>query len=322
MPNKLVLKNQVAKKITKDMIGLFFEDINFAADGGLYAGLLENRSFEAIKSKGSPRNYVLKEDNLYAWHSINQKEENLEISCNQPVNEKNPHYLRFTADNAAEGFYNKAYDGISLKKGMKYNVSFYAREVDYLKGDLLIRVTKSEKSFAESTVKFIIAQSEEPNGYDAMVGNCVSKKWKKYTTQLTATDDVQGARFEIILTEKGCVEFDLISMIPEDAVAGIFRKDMFEALANLNPGFVRFPGGCIVEGTSLMRRYYWKNTVGKIEDRKVQTNLWALQGGNTIFADEMQDCHYMQSYGIGFYEYFLLCELLSTKNRKSGHYSS
>ena len=93
MPNKLVLKNQVAKKITKDMIGLFFEDINFAADGGLYAGLLENRSFEAIKSKGSPRNYVLKEDNLYAWHSINQKEENLEISCNQPVNEKNPHYL-------------------------------------------------------------------------------------------------------------------------------------------------------------------------------------------------------------------------------------
>ena len=316
MPNKLVLKNQVAKKITKDMIGLFFEDINFAADGGLYAELLENRSFEAIKSKGSPRNYVLKEDNLYAWHSINQKEEKLEISCNQPVSEKNPHYLRFTADQANEGFYNKAYDGISLKKGMKYNVSFYAREVDYLKGDLLIRVTKSEKSFAESTVKFIIAQSEEPNGYDAMVGNCVSKKWKKYTTQLTATDDVQGARFEIILTEKGCVEFDLISMIPEDAVAGIFRKDMFEALANLNPGFVRFPGGCIVEGTSLMRRYYWKNTVGKIEDRKVQTNLWALQGGNTVFANEMQDCHYMQSYGIGFYEYFLLCELLSTKNRK------
>ena len=105
-------------------------------------------------------------------------------------------------------------------------------------------------------------------------------------------------------------------MIPEDAVAGIFRKDMFEALAKLNPGFVRFPGGCIVEGTSLMRRYYWKNTVGKIEDRKIQTNLWALQGGNTVFANEMQDCHYMQSYGIGFYEYFLLCELLSTKNRK------
>ena len=140
------------------MIGLFFEDINFAADGGLYAELLENRSFEAIKSKGSPRNYVLKEDNLYAWHSINQKEEKLEISSNQPVSEKNPHYLRFTADNAAEGFYNKAYDGISLKKGMKYNVSFYAREVDYLKGDLLIRVTKNEKTYAESTVKFIIAQ--------------------------------------------------------------------------------------------------------------------------------------------------------------------
>lgn len=316
MPNKLTLKNQVAKNITKDMIGLFFEDINFAADGGLYAELLENRSFEAIKSTGPGRNYVLKEDNLYAWYSIQNKENNLQVSCNEPVSEKNPHYLRFTAENAGEGFYNKAYDGISLKKGMKYNVSFYAKEIDYLKGDIKVQVYKDKKCFAESTVKFIIAQNEEPNGYDAMVGNCVAKTWKKYTTELTATDDVQGARFEVILTEKGCVEFDLVSMIPQDAVAGIFRKDLFEALKNINPSFVRFPGGCIVEGTSLLRRYYWKNTVGKIEDRKIQTNLWALQGGNTVFANEMQDCHYMQSYGIGFYEYFLLCELLSSPNRK------
>lgn len=316
MQNKLTLNNQVAKDITKDMIGLFFEDINFAADGGLYAELLENRSFEAIKSTGPGRNYVLSEDNLYAWNSIQNKNENLQISCNEPVSEKNPHYLRFTANNAGEGFYNKAYDGISLKKGMKYNVSFYAKEVDYLKGDIKICVSKENKTYAESTVKFIIAQSEEPNGYDAMVGNCVAKTWKKYTTELVATDDIQGARFEVILTEKGCVEFDLISMIPEDAVAGIFRKDLFEALKNINPSFVRFPGGCIVEGTSLMRRYYWKNTVGELKDRKIQTNLWALQGGNTIFANQMQDCHYMQSYGIGFYEYFLLCELLSSPNRK------
>ena len=118
---KINLSNKAEKSTTKDIIGLFFEDINFAADGGLYAELLENRSFEAIKSTGPGRNYVLKEDNLYAWYSINNKNEQLEISCNDPISEKNPHYLRFTATNSNEGFYNKAFDGISLKKGMKYN---------------------------------------------------------------------------------------------------------------------------------------------------------------------------------------------------------
>ena len=97
--NVLKLSNEkIAKKITKDMVGLFFEDINCAADGGLYAEMLENRSFEAIKTKGTGRNYVMTEDNLYAWESTDQKPQNLEISMNMPVSEKNPHYLRFTAE--------------------------------------------------------------------------------------------------------------------------------------------------------------------------------------------------------------------------------
>ncbi|MCQ2588324.1 MAG: hypothetical protein MJ174_09415 [Treponema sp.] len=314
--NKFVISEKVEKPITKDMIGLFFEDINLAADGGLYAEMLENRSFEAINSMGAPRNYVLQEDNIYGWNSISGKEKNLQISSNDPVSEKNPHYLRFTAEKSGEGFSNKAYDGISLVKGMKYNVSFYAREVNYLKGDIKVQISKDGKIFGDSTVKFIVAQENEPDGYEGMVGNCESKIWRKYETQITALDNIQKAKFEILLTETGVVEFDLISMIPEDAVEGIFRKDLFNALANLHPSFVRFPGGCIVEGTSLMRRYYWKNTVGELKDRKIQTNLWALQGGNTLYANQMQDSHYMQSYGIGFYEYFLLCEKLSTAERK------
>lgn len=313
---KLVISDKVEKSITKDMVGLFFEDINLAADGGLYAELIENRSFEAIKSKGCPRNYVLQEDNLYAWTSSCGKNHCLEISSNQPVSEMNPHYLRFTAESAGEGFENKAYDGISLTKGKKYKVSFYAKEVNYLKGALCVKIEKDNKVYAESQVPFIVAQTEEPDGYSGMVGNCEAKIWRKYEVELSACDDVKNAKFVLSLTEAGCVEFDLISMIPEDAVAGIFRKDLFNALADLNPSFIRFPGGCIVEGTSLMRRYYWKNTVGELKDRKVQTNLWALQGGNTLYANEMQDSHYMQSYGIGFYEYFLLCELLSTSARK------
>lgn len=305
--------NNVAKKITPNMVGLFFEDINFAADGGLYAEMIENRSFEAIKSKGETRNYVLQEDNLYAWNSLNGKFQNLEISTNMPLNPENPHYLRFTAENPDEGFCNNAYDGISLKKGEKYFVSFYGREVFYKNGKVKILITKNKKIFAQTDVP--LKSVTEPDGYNKMIGNCEDKKWNFYTAELVAEEDINEAVFEMRFSNAGSYEFDLISMIPQNAVAGIFRKDLFDALKNLNPAFLRFPGGCIVEGTSLFYRYEWKKTVGELKDRKIKPNLWATQGGNTILSWETTDCHYMQSYGIGFYEYFLLCELLSGKKR-------
>ena len=312
--SKLTISNKVKHEINPDMIGLFFEDINFAADGGLYAEMLENRSFEAIKSVGDNRNYVLSEDCLYGWSSVEGKENALLLNLNSPVSERNPHYLRFVAFEDGDGFANKAYDGICLKKGMKYKISFYAKEVNYPNGDIEIRLTKDKEILDTALVKFMPAK-EEPDGYKVMVGDCEAKVWRKYETEITASCDVKGALFEIHLTKAGTVEFDLISMMPGDAVEGVFRKDLFEALAELNPGFVRFPGGCIVEGTSISRRYRWKDTVGPIEDRKINTNLWALVGGNTSFGWEMPDPHYMQSYGIGFYEYFLLCEKLSTAKR-------
>ncbi len=298
------------------MVGLFFEDINFGADGGLYAELIENRSFEAVKSKGEGHNYVLREDNLYSWSSTEGLEDNLEISFNQPVSENNPHYLRFTAQADGQGFKNKAYDGISLKKGLKYKLSFYAREVKYPEGKLEASVTKNGKTYAKATINFNNGKNPPKEWMDTIKVVCDTLDWQHYEAELTADDDIQGADFELHLTKAGIIEFDLISLIPEDAVAGVFRKDLFQALSELQPAFLRFPGGCIVEGTSIMRRYQWKNTVGPLKDRKINTNLWALQGGNTISAWEMADCHYMQSYGIGFYEYFLLCELLSGKKRK------
>ena len=313
--NKLILSEKTSRKITPDMVGLFFEDINFAADGGLYAELIENRSFEAVKSKGESHNYVLKEDNLYAWNSIDGKDENLEISFNEPVSQNNPHYLRFTAEKDGEGFANKAYDGISLKKGAKYKLSFYAREVKYPEGKLTASVVKDGKTFAKAEIAFNNGKNPPKEWMDTIHVVCDTHEWQKYEAVLKAEADVQGAKFQIQLSKAGSVEFDLISLMPEDAVAGIFRKDLFDVLKDLHPAFLRFPGGCIVEGTSIMRRYQWKNTVGALKDRKIMTNLWALQGGNTIAEWEMQDCHYMQSYGIGFYEYFLLCELLSSKKR-------
>lgn len=314
--NTLTLTEKISRKITSDMIGLFFEDINFAADGGLYAELIENRSFEAVKSKGENHNYVIKEDNLYAWSSIEGKDDNLEISSNQPVSQNNPHYLRFTAENAGEGFKNKAYDGISLKKGMSCKLSFYAREVKYPEGKIVVSVVKDGKTFAKAEVPFDNGKNPPKEWMDTIHVVCDTYEWKKYEAVLKADADVHGGEFQIQLSKAGSVEFDLISLIPEDAVRGIFRKDLFEALKDLHPAFLRFPGGCIVEGTSLMRRYQWKKTVGALKDRKIMSSLWALQGGNTIAEWEMQDSHYMQSYGIGFYEYFLLCELLSSEKRK------
>ncbi len=337
----LILTDKTTHKISPDMIGLFFEDINFAADGGLYAEMIENRSFEAVKSKGESHNYVLREDNLYAWsecpanvqtsakaqaseagtsNSPNAQANTnaadaLEISCNEPVSQNNPHYLRFTAKNDGDGFKNKAYDGISLKKGMKYKISFYAREVKYPEGKITVYVKKDGKVFAKTEINFNNSKNQPKEWMDTIRVTCDTLEWEQYNAELTALDDVQGAEFVVALTKAGCVEFDLISMIPEDAVAGIFRKDLFNALADLHPAFLRFPGGCIVEGTSIMRRYQWKNTVGELKNRKINTNLWALQGGNVTSAWETPDCHYMQSYGIGFYEYFLLCELLSSQKR-------
>ena len=312
---KFNLSDKISKKITPDMVGLFFEDINFAADGGLYAELLENRSFEAVKSKGENHNYVLKEDSLYAWKSDCGKDDKLEISINDAICEKNPHYLRFTADKAGEGFTNKAYDGISLIKGKKYKISYYAREVNYPEGSVKVSVTKDGKTYGSETIAFNNGKNPPKEWMDTINVVCDTKEWQKYEAEFTAEADINGALFDLSLTAPGSVEFDLISMIPEDAVAGVFRKDLFEALKGLKPSFLRFPGGCIVEGTSISRRYQWKNTVGALENRKINTNLWGEQGGNTIQAWETQDCHYMQSYGIGFYEYFLLCELLSSDKR-------
>lgn len=302
------------RHINRDMIGLFFEDINFAADGGLYAQMLENAGFEAVKSKGSPRNYVIAEDCLYAWNAINETTGTLEISMNQAVSYANPHYLRFTAGSDGSGFFNKAYDGLALNKGMTYHISFYAREVDYADGDIVINLAKDGVSYGQAKLSFYsVAPCEDYNG---MIGECEPKLWRRYETDIVANANVDGAVFEVILTKAGCVEFDVFSMLPEDAVCNVFRKDLLKALQDLQPGFLRFPGGCIVEGTSIRYRYQWKNTIGDIKDRKAIPNLWALQGGNTIYSWEMQDSHYMQSYGLGFYEYFVLCELLSSEKRR------
>ncbi len=325
--------------ISPELIGLFFEDINFAADGGLYAELIENRSFEAKEAYGNPGRFYAVDDFGYAWKPLYQTGEEeplMQYVTGTPVSVVNPHYLRFTAKQAGQGFTNKAYDGIRLEKDHTYKVSFYARCVAYEGDGFQITVQRDGRIFAQAEVKAVKPVPYVPFcdlkipmeiGYGTLnpdiekihqmdqSDKCRRSEWVKYEAVLTALDDVRGAQFAITLDAPGIVEFDLISMIPEDAVAGIFRKDLFEVLQAIKPGFVRFPGGCIVEGISLDNRYYWKNTVGDVKDRRYIPNLWAFDDdwGKNDPMTKRPDAHYGQSFGLGFYEYFLLCELLGAK---------
>lgn len=331
-----IVKNKNSE-ITKGMFGLFFEDINYAADGGLYAEMIENRSFEAREAFGNPGSFYHVEDSGYAWSPVSQTEEKpvMKYVMGTALSEANPHYLRFTATKANQGFANKAYDGIYLKKGETVNVVFYARAVRY-EGDFTVSIREYDKdnsSYKDVCSKTIKAKKAIPfhcfweieletddekllnikNMDKAGMAN--TSDWVKYECTLTADSDAKAAKFVIELDKEGAVDFDFISVIPQSAKAGIFRRDLYEALEAMNPGFIRFPGGCIVEGISLENRYNWKNTVGRQEDRKYIPNLWAFDddGSKTDLDAQRVDSHYGQSYGIGFYEYFLLCEMLGAK---------
>ena len=298
---ELVLSGKKGVPIQKGMIGLFFEDINYAADGGLYAEMIENRSFEFLDCYGTAGDYYTKYDGGYGW-SVTEKcgQGCMEFVSGSPVNRNNPHYLRFTAKEAGQGFANQAYGGICLEAGKSYKVSFYARCVQYT-DDFKVSVEKDGQCYAEETIACVHVPEK------------TWQKWNRYETVLKAEENVKGARFVLSLTGAGVAEFDFISMMPEDAVAGVFRRDLFELLKGLKPGFLRFPGGCIVEGNTLENRYRWKESVGCPEGRRSNFNRWAVHGTSEENGYHTEYSHYNQTLGLGFYEYFLLCELIGAR---------
>ncbi len=296
---RLKIADRKGNAVSEGMIGLFFEDINYAADGGLYAEMLENRSFEFVDCYGDKGDYYTKPAPGYGW-SAEGDGAVLEFVTGSPLYRENPHYLRFTADREGAGFKNKAYRGIYLRKGEEYRVSFYARMASYT-GNFTVCVKKGDTVSA----KALIEGRQDPAD--------PWHKWIRYEAYLEAREDVDGADFVLSLDGKGIVEFDFISMMPADAVAGVFRKDLFECLKGLHPGFLRFPGGCIVEGDTLENRYRWKESVGAPEARKSNFNRWAVHGTTRENGWHTEYSHYNQTLGIGFYEYFLLCEMIGAK---------
>ncbi len=282
------ITSQKGVDIQQNMIGLFFEDINYAADGGLYAEMIENRSFESRKYiSDSNTSY----DGLYSWsvYPSTGSGASVTTSSSGGLNTNNPNYAVFTASDTQKGLKNNAYDGVLMEKGKKYNVSLYAKSADYT-GGISVSVYKDGEKVA-----------------GANVTNAVTGEWKKYSVQMTADKTARCADFVVELDGAGEVSLDMVSCMPDDAVEGIFRKDLAEKLKAINPGFLRFPGGCIIEGYNLANRYNWKDTLGDISERKQNWSRWAAHTNDGLDGGYK---HYNQTYGLGFYEYFKLCEYL------------
>jgi len=264
---------QKSKAISNMLTGVFFEDINYAADGGLYAELIQNRDFEYVLSdkKGNDINWNSK----YSW-SYSGTADNFSIDSVSPLHLNNPHYAVLTGSNGE--LKNSGYDGIALVKGATYDFSVFSRK---LKGE----ITKLWVGLKDKDGK-ILAQkylSIKPGG------------WKKYSTQLSSMADVKDARLVVKPVGSGEIALDMISLFPQKTFKGRkngLREDLAQTIADIHPRFMRFPGGCVAHGDGLENIYRWKNTIGPLESRKPQRNIW----------------NYHQTAGLGYFEYFQFCE--------------
>lgn len=296
------VRNNKKTEIPKGMIGLFFEDINYGADGGIYCEMIENYNFEALLAGGDWNNYSTSYDGLYGWEPYPYEGAGamLETLAYDGVSRNNPHYLSFTASEEQLGFSNKAYDGIYLTKGEEYKISCYIRRKLGYTGSIEAVIDVWGEEIQRITLAEEINESNDEK----------NTEWEKCQTSFVASEDVNGGTFAIMLSKMGRVEFDFISLKPVNAVCGVFRRDLAELLKELKPGFLRFPGGCIVEGNTIDNRYQWKQSVGPLEERKNNWNRWAVHGNNKENNYLSEYCHYNQTLGLGYYEYFLLCEYL------------
>ncbi|WOO36177.1 alpha-L-arabinofuranosidase C-terminal domain-containing protein [Anaerocolumna sp. AGMB13020] len=295
LKSSLAITGEKGVDINKGMIGLFFEDINYGADGGLYAELLENPNFEFLDSRGDKDAYYQKFDGLYGWKAYPEGTAVLSITEESPISKTNPHYLTVTTNGEKQGFTNRAFDGVTLKKGVEYILTFYARGKAY-QGNIEAQIKGQGKVYAS-----------------ALTTGGVQGEWTQYSLTLMSEEDVRNGEFIVCLTEAGKAEFDFFSLMPSDAVLGLFRADLVQFLKDITPGFLRFPGGCIVEGNELSNRYQWKESVGPRIHRRNNWNRWAVHENNQENDFTSIYSHYNQTLGLGYYEYFLLSEYLGAK---------
>lgn len=282
--NELVIQTKkLGAEIQPTMYGLFFEDINYGADGGLYAELVKNRSFEFPQ-------------NLMGWKTFGH----VTLKDDGPF-ERNPHYVRLAYpghDHKRTGLENEGFFGIGVKAGEEYRFSVWAR---------LPEGASSEKIRIEMVKPNTNAERHAFASEELTID---SKEWKKYQVILKPTQTEDKSTLRIFLASKGTIDLEHVSLFPVDTWKGHengLRKDLAQALYDIKPGVFRFPGGCIVEGTDLNTRYDWKKTVGPVENRPLNENRWHYTFQHRFFPD------YYQSYGMGFYEFFLLSEEIGSE---------
>lgn len=277
-PQQTIVKVDGAntKAISDKLIGIFFEDISFGADGGLYAEMIQNRDFEYTNEDNR------RWDATTAW-SV----EGLEFTIDTvaPISANNPHYAVLRNASGQQGkLTNSGYDGIAVKKGEKYDFSIFGRLAEGNNGNVVVLILSPDnKVLGAGSVKLP-----------------VGKQWEQLTATIQCLQDCENAHLSLIPQEEGVYNLDMISLFPQDTFKGRkngLRKDLAQVLADLSPKFVRFPGGCVAHGNGLDNIYNWKNTIGPLEQRKPTFNIW----------------NYHQSYGLGYFEFFQMCEDLGAQ---------
>ncbi len=258
------------KTISDKLIGIFFEDISYAADGGLYAEMVQNRDFEYTEKDHGGWNATT------AWHLSKEAEKSgrrLEVTTDHPLHPNNPHYVLVWPDT----LWNEGWDGMVVEQGKKYDFSMFVLAGGQKQNFDVLLIGQDGSTLAKSTLK------------------TRARDWQQYATVLTATASDDKARLAIVPLKAAHVGLDMISLFPQETFnyrKNGLRRDLAQTIANLKPKFVRFPGGCMSHGQGLENIYHWQHTIGPLEERKPDFNIW----------------HYHQTRGLGFYEYFQFCE--------------
>jgi alpha-L-arabinofuranosidase len=277
------------KQISPDLFGLFFEDINYAADGGLYAELVQNRSFEYNPAERREWNPFSFWEYIAPGFSYGR----ISVETKAPLHPNNPHYIVLDIEHVGHeaqhtgesgvGIKNSGFDGMVVRASEKYNFSVFAQQLSDAPVLLSVSLqTPKGKVLAEASV------------------STASKTWQKYSATLTATESTDSASLVVLAKSEGQLALDMISLIPEKTFKNRpngLRADLAQKLADMKPAFIRFPGGCLVHGDGLGNMYRWKNTIGPVEQRKAQRNIWG----------------YHQTAGLGYFEYFQFCEDIGAK---------
>jgi alpha-L-arabinofuranosidase len=266
---------KMGPRVSPSLYGIFFEEINLAGDGGLYGELLRNRSFE-------------ESDKPVHWKFVKEGVADGEMSIDSiyVMSERNTHYLKLRVLHALEGYVgvaNEGYWGIPVKKGEEFELSLYSMTPD--------GINRSLVALLEAPDERVLAK---------VIIDTLTPSWKQFKITMTGLDDCPNARLVIRVNEPGVVFLDVVSLFPKKTFKGRpngLRQDLAGMLDDMKPSFVRFPGGCWVEGDNLGLSYRWKQTIGDVADRRYQYNIW----------------QYWSTNGLGFHEYLQLCEDLGAE---------